>query len=167
MRISAASVEMNATAASERTRVVREEARASIAPRARSAPRSEPAAAWLEQTDILEIEDTRSLIAKWLFRFFVGSDTETFDTGKLQAMLQKAVAGARGRTMQSGAGPARGLSVSVNRQEVVTASESVIRDADLAMELSALTRAQILVQSTQSTLQIANTIPNLVLALLQ
>ena len=49
MRISAASVEMNATVASERTRVVREEARASIAPRARSAPRSEPAAAWLER----------------------------------------------------------------------------------------------------------------------
>lgn len=51
--------------------------------------------------------------------------------------------------------------------ENVTASESVIRDADMAVELSALTRAQILVQSTQSALQIANSIPNLVLALLQ
>lgn len=50
--------------------------------------------------------------------------------------------------------------------ENVTASESVIRDADMAVELSALTRAQILVQSTQSTLQVANALPNLVLALL-
>lgn len=50
--------------------------------------------------------------------------------------------------------------------ENVIASESVIRDADMAVELSALTRAQILVQSTQSTLQIANSIPNLVLSLL-
>ncbi len=51
--------------------------------------------------------------------------------------------------------------------ENVTASESVIRDADMAVELSALTRAQVLVQSTQSTLRIANATPNLVLSLLQ
>ena len=50
--------------------------------------------------------------------------------------------------------------------ENVTASESVIRDADMAVEVSALTRAQILVQSTQSTLQIANSIPTNVLSLL-
>jgi flagellin len=50
--------------------------------------------------------------------------------------------------------------------ENLIASESVIRDADMAEEISALSRAQILVQSTQSTLQIANTIPNLVLTLL-
>ena len=50
--------------------------------------------------------------------------------------------------------------------ENVTASESIIRDADMAVELSALTRAQILVQSTQSTLQIADAVPNLVLSLL-
>lgn len=50
--------------------------------------------------------------------------------------------------------------------ENVTASESSIRDADMAEELSELTRAQILIQSTQSTLQIANSIPNLVLSLL-
>ena len=50
--------------------------------------------------------------------------------------------------------------------ENVMASESIIRDADIAVEVSALTRAQILVQSTQSTLQIANSIPNLVLSLL-
>ncbi len=51
--------------------------------------------------------------------------------------------------------------------ENLIASESVIRDADIAQELSALTRAQILVQSTESTLRIANSVPNLVLSLLQ
>ena len=50
--------------------------------------------------------------------------------------------------------------------ENVQASESVIRDADIAVEVSALTRAQILVQSTQATLQIANSIPQSVLSLL-
>lgn len=50
--------------------------------------------------------------------------------------------------------------------ENVTAAESIIRDADMATEISAMTRAQILIQSTQSTLQIANSIPNLVLSLL-
>lgn len=50
--------------------------------------------------------------------------------------------------------------------ENVTASESVIRDADMAVEVSALTRAEILVQATQSTLQLANNLPRQVLALL-
>jgi flagellin-like hook-associated protein FlgL len=36
----------------------------------------------------------------------------------------------------------------------------------MAVEVSALTRAQILVQATQNTLQIANTLPNVVLGLL-
>ncbi len=51
--------------------------------------------------------------------------------------------------------------------ENVSSSESVIRDADMAEEVSALTRAQILFQSTQNTLQIANTMPQAVLSLLQ
>jgi len=50
--------------------------------------------------------------------------------------------------------------------ENVTASESAIRDADIAEEVSALTRAQILIQATQNALQIANSVPNLVLSLL-
>ncbi len=50
--------------------------------------------------------------------------------------------------------------------ENVSASESVIRDADMAEEVSALTRAQILFQSTQNTLQIANSMPQAVLGLL-
>ncbi len=63
------------------------------------------------------------------------------------------------------------LATNINTQQIalenVTASESVIRDADMAAEVSALTRAQILVQSTQSTLIIANQQPQNVLALLQ
>lgn len=62
------------------------------------------------------------------------------------------------------------IDTAVNSQSValenVTASESVIRDADMAVEVSELSRAQILVQSTQRTLQIANSIPQFVLALL-
>jgi flagellin len=50
--------------------------------------------------------------------------------------------------------------------ENVTASESAIRDTDYSVEVSTLTRAQILVQSTVQTLGIANTIPQSVLALL-
>lgn len=51
--------------------------------------------------------------------------------------------------------------------ENVKASESAIRDADIADEVSKLTRAQILVQTTTSTLGIANQAPQSVLALLR
>jgi len=50
--------------------------------------------------------------------------------------------------------------------ENVTAAESAIRDADFAAETSALTRAQILVNSSTTVLQIANAQPQNVLALL-
>ncbi len=62
------------------------------------------------------------------------------------------------------------IETNINSQQVqfenVTASESSIRDADLADEISKLTRAQILVQSTQLTLGIANQQPQAVLQLL-
>jgi len=62
------------------------------------------------------------------------------------------------------------IQTNINSQQValenVSASESVIRDADIATEVSALTRSQILFQSTQSTLQISNTLPQAVLGLL-
>lgn len=51
-------------------------------------------------------------------------------------------------------------------RENVTAAESAIRDADFASETSNLTRAQILVNSSTTVLQIANTQPQNVLALL-
>jgi len=51
--------------------------------------------------------------------------------------------------------------------ENVTASESMIRDADFAAETAALTRAQILTQAGTSVLATANTTPQQVLSLLQ
>lgn len=50
--------------------------------------------------------------------------------------------------------------------ENVSASESIIRDADMAFEVSKLTRAQILVQSSLQVLGIANQQPSNVLQLL-
>jgi flagellin len=49
----------------------------------------------------------------------------------------------------------------------LTEAESQIRDADFAAESAALTRAQILVQSGTTVLQIANSNPQNVLALLR
>jgi flagellin len=51
--------------------------------------------------------------------------------------------------------------------ENTTAAESAIRDADFAAETSALTRAQILVNSSTITLRTANQVPSNVLSLLQ
>ncbi|MCP4591137.1 MAG: flagellin [bacterium] len=62
------------------------------------------------------------------------------------------------------------IQTNINSQQValenVTASESIIRDADMAVEVSALTRAQILVQATQQTLGLANQQPQIALQLL-
>jgi flagellin len=62
------------------------------------------------------------------------------------------------------------LETNINSQSVslenVSAAESAIRDADIAEEVSSLTRAQILVQSAQVTLGLANQIPQGVLSLL-
>ena len=54
-----------------------------------------------------------------------------------------------------------------NAVENVQASESTIRDADVAEEVSAFTRAQILVQSSTALLAQANAIPQNALSLLQ
>jgi flagellin len=62
------------------------------------------------------------------------------------------------------------IQTNINSQQValenVTASESVIRDADVAVEVSAMTRSQILVQATQLTLTMANQTPQMALRLL-
>ena len=62
------------------------------------------------------------------------------------------------------------IETNINSQRIslenVQAAESAIRDADIAVEVSALTRAQILVQSTTSVLGIANQLPQNALALL-
>ncbi|HNQ23508.1 MAG TPA: flagellin [Phycisphaerae bacterium] len=77
------------------------------------------------------------------------------------------VASLRGRV---GAFQKNTLSTTINSlsvaRENVTAAESAIRDADFASETSNLTRAQILVNSSTAVLQIANTKPQNVLALL-
>ena len=54
-----------------------------------------------------------------------------------------------------------------NTVENVQASESSIRDADVAEEVSAFTRAQILVQASTALLAQANAIPQSALSLLQ
>ncbi len=63
------------------------------------------------------------------------------------------------------------IETNINSQQValenVTAAESSIRDADFAVETAALTRAQVLVQSTTSVLGIANSMPQFALSLLQ
>ncbi len=63
------------------------------------------------------------------------------------------------------------IETNINSQRIalenVQAAESAIRDADIAEEVAALTRAQILVQSTTSVLGLANQLPQNVLALFQ
>ena len=62
------------------------------------------------------------------------------------------------------------IETNINSQRValenVMAAESAIRDADIATEVAALTRAQILVQSTTSILGVANQLPQNALSLL-
>jgi len=63
------------------------------------------------------------------------------------------------------------LETNINSRRVayenVKAAESAIRDTDYATEVAALTRAQVLVQSTTQILSIANQIPNSALSLLR
>jgi flagellin len=62
------------------------------------------------------------------------------------------------------------IETNINSQRIalenVKAAESAIRDADIATEVAALTRSQILVQSTMSILGVANSLPQNALALL-
>lgn len=62
------------------------------------------------------------------------------------------------------------IETNINSQRValenVQAAESAIRDADIATEVAAMTRAQILVQSTTSVLGLANQMPQNALSLL-
>ena len=51
--------------------------------------------------------------------------------------------------------------------ENITAAESVIRDADIAQEVSELTRSQILTQAAQSMVAQANSLPRTALELLR
>jgi len=77
------------------------------------------------------------------------------------------IASLRGRL---GAVQKQKMETNINSQQIayenVTASESAIRDADYAVEVSALTRAQILIQGTQLTLNVAQQVPQTALSLL-
>ena len=63
------------------------------------------------------------------------------------------------------------LETNINSQRIasenVQSAESAIRDADVATEVSAMTRAQILVQSTTSMISMANQMPQTALSLLK
>lgn len=82
-----------------------------------------------------------------------------------RAILQVAVLSGRLGGVQKDS-----LEPSIRAQQVayenLKASESAIRDTDYAEEIAVMTRSQVLVQSTIVTLQMANQLPNNVLALL-
>ena len=90
---------------------------------------------------------------------------------KASRIIEKAihqVATMRGRL---GAFEKNTLETNISSQQIalenVTASESVIRDADFAMETAALTRNQILTQAGTSVLATANSAPQQILSLLR
>lgn len=95
-------------------------------------------------------------------------DSKNFTTA--QSVIRKAIgqiASLRGRlgSFQKDTLVTTINSLRIARENVV-AAESAIRDADFAVETSQLTRAQILVNSSTSVLQLANAAPQNVLALL-
>jgi flagellin len=87
---------------------------------------------------------------------------------KIVAVAVQQVATLRGRL---GGFQKNQLETNINSQQIalenVKASESAIRDADYATETAAMTRAQILVQSTTQILAMANQQPQNVLTLLK
>ena len=100
----------------------------------------------------------------------LGNDLSSKNFSKAQRIVRDAinqVASLRGRL---GGFQKDTLTSTINSltvaRENVTAAESAIRDADFAVETSNLTRAQILVNSSTSVLQIANAQPQNALALL-
>jgi len=87
------------------------------------------------------------------------------------AIVQSAITQIAVLSGRLGGFQANQIETNLNSQRValenVKASESSIRDTDFASEIAALTRAQILTQSTTQILGLANQIPQNVLALLR
>ncbi len=106
----------------------------------------------------------------YTLRSGAGNDLSSKNFQTAQGIINEAIDQVSSQRGRLGTLQRNHIEPNINAQSVavenVTASESVIRDADMAVEISALTRAQILVQSTQNVLQIANSVPNLVLSLL-
>lgn len=71
-----------------------------------------------------------------------------------------------GFRVNSATDDAAGLALSESLESQISASNSVIRDADIAVEAASLTRTQILQQASASLLQQANQAPSLALSLL-
>jgi flagellin len=99
-----------------------------------------------------------------------GNDLASKNFASAQRVIRKAVDQVSSLRGRLGAFQKDVLAPTVNSLQVTfentAAAESAIRDADFAVETSNLTRAQILVRSTQATLQIANSLPQSVLSLL-
>ena len=101
------------------------------------------------------------------FNVVTGSDADLSTAQKIVSQATKQVSATRGRlgAFQKNVVGAtvRSLGITI---ENTTAAESVIRDADFASETAALTRNQILVQASTSSLAQGNQQPTNILALL-
>lgn len=91
--------------------------------------------------------------------------------GSAQRIIRSAIAQVSSLRGRLGAFQKETIQSTMNSLKVAyentAAAESAIRDADFAVETSNMTRAQILVQSSTSVLQMANQAPQNVLALLR
>ena len=87
------------------------------------------------------------------------------------AVIDKAINDVSGVRGDLGAFQSNTLENTLNNlrvaQENLVAAESVIRDTDMASEVSSFTRGQILVQTATAMLAQANATPNIVLQLLK
>ncbi len=100
-------------------------------------------------------------------------ETNDLDSGNLataQRIVRSAISQVSSLRGRIGAFQRNTVQTAINSLQVTfentSAAESAIRDADFARETSNLTRSQILVNSSTSTLQLANAQPQSVLALL-
>lgn len=103
-----------------------------------------------------------------------GRETQVLDSENLpraQEIVDSAITQISRLSGRLGGFQANQIETNLNSLQValenVTASESAIRDTDYSAEVSNLTRAQILLQSTTNVLGIANSIPQNVLSLLR
>ncbi len=110
----------------------------------------------------------------FLHTLATGRETQVLDTENLpraQLIIDTAITQIARLSGRLGGFQANQIETNLNSLQValenVTASESAIRDTDYSAEISNLTRAQILLQSTTNVLGIANSIPQNVLSLLR
>ncbi|MBU0717415.1 MAG: flagellin, partial [Planctomycetes bacterium] len=99
----------------------------------------------------------------YTLRSGLANDLTSQNFATAQAIIDEAIEQVASQRGRLGSIQRNHIETNISSQQValenITASESVIRDADMATEVSALTRAEVLVQSNQTTLQIANSIP--------